>query len=307
MKKSRQLAPIMMTTYSRLAHLKRCISALKANTLAKDSTLYITSDGPKPGDEERVNAVRTYILNIDGFKNIIPMFRKVNDRLQNWAVRQQILEKHGKLIFQEEDCETSPFYLEFMNHCLKRFQSDKEIFSVHAYCPPVRYFRNLPCSLVALPRFSAWGFGIWADSNRQIRTSISKEEYLHLLHDRTFLKKASRECGLSLIKLFQLIADGKLLAYDAMANLAIIRNAQTAIYPTRSLIRNFGLDGSGEHCAKTIKFDTKIIQELDLNDFREKPINSIRAKWEMAHFYSNGWKGRIKFLSKRLRGKYNLD
>jgi hypothetical protein len=35
------LAPIGLSTYSRLLHLKQTIEALKANTLAKESDLYI--------------------------------------------------------------------------------------------------------------------------------------------------------------------------------------------------------------------------------------------------------------------------
>lgn len=39
-------APIIVSVYDRLDHLKRCIEALLVNDLAPESLLYIVSDAP---------------------------------------------------------------------------------------------------------------------------------------------------------------------------------------------------------------------------------------------------------------------
>ena len=64
------LAPIGLTGYTRLNHTKKAIKALQSNTLAKQSILYIFSDGPRQGDEENVGKMREYLKTIDGFKKI---------------------------------------------------------------------------------------------------------------------------------------------------------------------------------------------------------------------------------------------
>ena len=64
------LAPIGVFTYSRINHLRQTIEALKNNTLARESELYIFSDAAKPGDEDKILAVREYIHTINGFKSV---------------------------------------------------------------------------------------------------------------------------------------------------------------------------------------------------------------------------------------------
>ena len=48
------LAPIGISTYSRIHHLQKTVEALKNNLLASQSELFIFSDAPKAGDEEIV-------------------------------------------------------------------------------------------------------------------------------------------------------------------------------------------------------------------------------------------------------------
>ena len=66
-----------------MLHLEQTIDALKANTLAKESDLYIFSDAAKSGDEGKVDAVRKYIDTINGFKNVYVIKRTENSRVRN--------------------------------------------------------------------------------------------------------------------------------------------------------------------------------------------------------------------------------
>ena len=71
------LAPISVSVYNRIAHFKNCIKSLAANDLAKNSVLYIFSDGAKPGDEKAVLKVREYARSIKGFKNVKFFFQNI--------------------------------------------------------------------------------------------------------------------------------------------------------------------------------------------------------------------------------------
>ena len=60
------IAPIGISTYKRLEHLKLVINALKRNVLAEECDLYIFSDAAKRGDEEKVNNLRNYLKSVNG-------------------------------------------------------------------------------------------------------------------------------------------------------------------------------------------------------------------------------------------------
>ena len=72
-------APIVISVYDRLEHLRRCVDSLKRNELASYSELYVISDAAsKETDIPLIDAVRSYIRSIVGFKKVYPVFRKTN-------------------------------------------------------------------------------------------------------------------------------------------------------------------------------------------------------------------------------------
>ena len=134
-----KLAPIGISTYCRLNHLKQTIIALQRNTLAKESELYIFSDAQKQGDEERVAKVREYIYTIDGFKKIHIVERKTNGRVaNNRGGMKHLLEKYGKMIWLEEDIVTTSGFLQFVNEALEFYKDDERIISITGYSPPIK-------------------------------------------------------------------------------------------------------------------------------------------------------------------------
>src|ERR1700730_5163469 len=64
-------APLALFVYNRLHLTQQTIDALVANDLAPETDIFVFSDGPKsPDDTARVNAVRSYIGSISGFRSI---------------------------------------------------------------------------------------------------------------------------------------------------------------------------------------------------------------------------------------------
>ena len=73
----KNLAPIALFTYNRINTLEQCINCLKKNDLAKQSTLYIFSDGPKDiSQKKNVDKVRIFLKKIKGFKKKIIIIKK---------------------------------------------------------------------------------------------------------------------------------------------------------------------------------------------------------------------------------------
>ena len=65
------LSPIIIFVFNRVKHLSMLIESLKNNREAKDSNLFIFSDGPKTDEDIRkVDQVRKYLKSLKGFKSI---------------------------------------------------------------------------------------------------------------------------------------------------------------------------------------------------------------------------------------------
>lgn len=252
------LAPIALSTYGRLEHLKKTIVALRANRLAAASKLFIFSDGPKPGDEQKVAAVRAFLKTIDGFRSVEIFERSRNGRIQNnRGGIAYLLERYDRIIFLEEDVVTAENFLAFMNQSLDRYAANPRVFSVTGYCPPIRIADRYPYPVFLFRRFNAWGFGIWKDRYEKIKY-LTLAEFNRLYGNSTLRKAFTRGGGEDMLLMLRMDAMGKIDALDVKAMFAQFLSDQYTIYPTRSLVHNIGVDGSGFHRAKTDKFDVAL-------------------------------------------------
>lgn len=299
-------APIMMTSYRRLEHVKQTVEALRRNRLAPQSELFVTSDGPRKGHEEEVMAVRDFLRTVDGFRQVHLLFREENDIFGNWEVRSNILKEHGRLVFLEEDCVTTPGFLDFINQGLERHADDRGIFSIAGYAPPVPQLASDTLRCAKVRSFIPWGFGIWEDRNKMVERKIPPEEFNRLVADRGFRKRVLGSLGPRYFGMLRNHTLGKIRAYDLMAMLAVIRNDMTSIFPSQSFVRNIGFDGSGAHCGETGVYD---VQPHTGGEFRfsELPcIDSDEINRGFAKFFGGGYRDRIKFTGKRLRGRMRI-
>lgn len=247
------LAPIGLSVYTRIEHLKKTIYALQNNHLASESLLYVFSDGPKPGDEVKVQEIRNYIKRAKGFKHIEIFERKSNNRVfNNRNGIKTLLDEYGKMIYLEEDILTAPNFLKFINNGLHLFEDRHDIFAICGYSPPVDFsgFYNHPTYLS--PRFSAWGFGIWKSTFEQI--VYDRNEFKVFLSNTKNIKQLSKN-GKDLPSLLKRDANGEIDALDVKIFYTQLKYNLFTIAPTISLTNNIGHDGTGTHCGKTNKFD----------------------------------------------------
>ena len=130
-------APIGITTYSRIDHITKTVESLKNNALASESNLYIFLDGPKKGDEEKVEIVRQYAYTINGFKAVNVVERLENHGSDNGPLGLvELLEKYGKCIYMEDDNVVAPLFLQYMNDGLEFYKNDRRVFSISAFNIP---------------------------------------------------------------------------------------------------------------------------------------------------------------------------
>lgn len=140
------VTPIILFVYNRLWHTKQTVEALQKNDLASESELFIFSDGPKPGAEEKVKEVREYLKTITGFRKVTIIERDTNWGLANNIIDgvTKIVNEYGKVIVLEDDLVTSPGFLTYMNEGLKIYADEEQVASIHGYIYPLKHPERLP-------------------------------------------------------------------------------------------------------------------------------------------------------------------
>ncbi len=254
-----QLAPIGVSTYNRLNHLKKTIEALQKNTLAEQSELYIFSDAPKKGDEEIVASIREYIHTVTGFKEVYIVEREINGIIANHTEGfEQLLNKYGKIIFLEDDNITSPYFLEYMNSALHFYKYDDRISSISGYCVPIEIPVDYKYDVFILHRFFPWGCGLWKDSYEKYFKEIDKLSFKKYFLDKNFINQIVNDSGTESLWGIESDALGKINAGDA--KMIFWQNVYKVytLYPRESLVENIGQDGSGVHMGISDKWDVKI-------------------------------------------------
>jgi len=174
------LAPIILFAYNRPNHLRKTLTWLGQNELANESTLYIFCDGPKP------NATAEQLAKVQAARNvahelaIAPTFKEVHifEREENLGLGTsvitrvtEIINKHGRAIVLEDDLETSPYFLSYMNQCLEHYDARKSVFSISGLSRPhpERFYpKDYPYDVYVSLTHHPTGWGTWADRWNQV-------------------------------------------------------------------------------------------------------------------------------------------
>lgn len=244
----KDLAPVCVSTYIRLEHLKKTIEALSQNKHALESELFVFSDGPREGDESKVEKVREYLSGIDGFKSVNVISRVSNDRVyNNREGLRDVLNKYGRCVFLEDDIVTAPGFIGYMNSALDKYENNPSVMSITGYCPPITIPSEYSHDIFALNRFCSWGFAIWKDRYDMIK-------YLDEDDFKSIDAKKISKFGEDIYGMVRSDFLGHIDALDVKAMFCQYQNDMATIYPKYSFVQNIGHDGSGIHCGITKKF-----------------------------------------------------
>ena len=273
-------APILVSVYTRLSHFQKTIRALQYNKLAKESELFIVSDGPaKTEHEEAVAAIRSYAKTITGFKSVNFIFRSKNQGMFKSIIsaHTELLERYGQLIFLEDDIQVAPDFLSYLNQALIYYKDDPRIFSVHGYSYPIDYPAKYEADLFLFPRYNPWGVGLWNDRWKKVDFDEAKLDHFFL--DKKAVKKFL-QVQPGLLPILQ----KKMQAADALISYHMFKNNLQSVYPIHTRTLNRGFDNSGQHCTdnplyakQTFSLDKKniVCSDLQVNTKLLKEISNF--------------------------------
>lgn len=304
-------APIVLFTYNRLYHTQRTVEALQNNTLAKDSILYIFSDGPKNEEQTaKVNEVRKYIHTIQGFKKVIIIENRKNKGLAKSIIEgvTQIINQHNRVIVLEDDLITSLVFLEHMNNMLDKYQNLDNIYSITGY--------NHPKSIMQIPSYyqydiyfnqrpASWSWGTWKDKWENVDWDILDfNEFKH--NKRT--QKNFNQGGDDMSDMLIAQMSNKIDSWAIRWSYHHFKKDGYCVYPTNSYVSNIGHDGSGVHCGTSDKY-TIPAKDLSTKTHLKLPPSIIIDKRIQASCKNVFSTPLYEKLSKRLLqslGLYNL-
>ncbi|MBE5969036.1 MAG: glycosyltransferase family 2 protein [Lachnospiraceae bacterium] len=239
-------APVAVFAYNRKNEIVRIMDALKNNTGAKETEVYVFSNAPvegKEGDKEIVEEIRAELEKYkDSFKDYHLVKREINEGPNGNMVPgiDEVIRKHGRVIVLEDDILTAKGFLTFMNQALDEYEDDKEVFSICGY-NPVKDDPKVGKDSFSYDAFRSWGYGLWLDRWE----SFSMDEKTV---DKIDLKKVHVE-GLMYASTIQydiLLPENPGVRYiDYRLACKEMALNKTTIYSVKSLCDNIGMEGTG--------------------------------------------------------------
>lgn len=282
-----KIAPISISVYDRIEHLKKCVESLKKNSLATQSTLYIFSDAAKKGDEHKILEIRNYIDEIRGFKQIRRIYQPFNDMEANMRMADLIpLNDFGSVIRMEDDIEVSNRFLDYMNQALSKYENNDDIFMVSGYTETVNERRT--GEVGAMYCMNASGVGLWRNKFYKFYGEYKDLHPFIRLKNNYFLKlKFLLKFGLTrYLRLKKIYLEDKFHG-DLLIGEYMYRKKLLTVFPPYTQTINNGHDGSGYNCPKNDKLMRKFIKnDCDIyypdyfdREVAENESNKYLNKW----------------------------
>jgi hypothetical protein len=290
-------APIGLFVYNRFLHTKKTIEALQKNVLAKESDLFVFSDGPKDTESDAtIEKIRQYTRGVEGFRSVTLVEHKTNQGLAVSIVTgvTRLCEEYGRVIVVEDDLVTSPLFLTFINAALDYYSREKRVWHISGWNYPIDA-RGLQEAFF-LRVMNCWGWATWADRWQHFQKDPDQliREWDEGRIQRFNLDGANNFWD-QVIRNYQ----GSMNTWAIFWYATIFENDGLCLNPTKSYVQNIGHDGSGTHCDDTDEFSSPLSVET-IEHMPERLIENREAVARIREFY----KSRRPGLATRIRNDF---
>ncbi len=256
-------SPVAIFVYNRLDNTKQTIQHLLINAAAKDTDVYIFSDGGKDSHSwKQVNEVRSYLHEMKQTieKNGLLKSITIVERPENFYLEKNIIDgiryvfqRHDTIIVLEDDICVSEFYLDYMNSAFELYRDEQKVMHVAGFTnldilnehPKLVYLstdNEFPDETYFTPHMSGWGWGTWKDR--------WEKHFVHYQTEEEALKGLTAE-ELDKIQyngIFPCLKSLKKnpIPWDICWEIAIYRAGGLCLTPIHTMVRNIGLK-NGTH------------------------------------------------------------
>jgi hypothetical protein len=298
---AKKYAPIVLFCYKRLDTLIQTVEALQKNYLASESDLIIFSDAAKNDlDLTQVNAVREYIKNIEGFKSIEIHCANENKGLATSIIDgvSLVLIDHEFVIVLEDDLETTPNFLDFMNSSLNTYASEEKVFSISGYSFALN-LRAEQTDVYFLNRGWSWGWATW--KSRWDKVDWDVKEYSTFINDRK-RKKEFAKGGSDLNKMLEKQMSGSLDSWAIRWFFNQFLIGGLSLYPSYSMVNNIGFGNEATHTKGSNKRYRPQLNDGKIRTFKYPSTVELSKEPQKEFLKKMGYLSRIKSRLTNLLG-----
>jgi hypothetical protein len=196
------------------------------------------------------------------------------------------------VVVLEDDIETSPGFLSYMNTALHLYRTDPTLMHIAGYLPSTSYQWILP-STFRSKHMNCWGWATWKESWR-----MAKWDALQLLRELDSRSGGRRRFDLDGVADFSTQLDanvrGDLHTWAIFWAASIYLAGGECLFPGRSLVRNIGTDGSGQHFQtdETTRYETSLADSVIVTP--TAPGESVAGRFYLRSFYKYGRNSTIR-------------
>lgn len=251
-----ELSPILLFVYNRPGHLARCLESLLRNEEARESELYVFSDGARgEGDEKQVNAVREMLKGISGFRKVTVTERSGNIGLARNVIEgvTDLVNRLGRVIVLEDDLIVAPYFLRFMNDALDVYQNVENVGHIQA-CDFTKDPRLPETFLIKWT--GSWGWATWKRAWRYFNPD--GKALLKQLEERHLTREFDFNGTYGFTRMLRRQIAGKNNSWAVRWNASLFLNDILSLNVGRSLVKNEGFDGSGTNCGSGNLYDSDL-------------------------------------------------
>lgn len=238
--------PILFITFARPDYARKSFEAIRQ---VKPSILYFYSNKGRDNNEEelkRNNEVRDLISRIDWPCNLKTFFRDdyVDIYTSLFSAIDWIFKFEEKAIILEEDCVATPFFYDYCEELLLKYQADSKVWMISGNNFTEAGFKKDTDYIFS--RFShIYGWASWKDRWLKIdRKMDDHEEVIQSdVYNQYFLNKKQ---AVFVKNVFQNFKNGNMPdrpAWDYLFWYTAIKNNAYTIFPKKHLVANIGVVG----------------------------------------------------------------
>jgi len=280
-------APVALFIYNRPDHTRQTLEALGRNRLAEATPLFVFADGPKENasdaDRARIRETRDLACSRPWTNRVTLIESSTNQGLAASIVKgvSRVLAEFDRVIVLEDDIVTSPGFLEFLNRGLEVYANEPRVMHLSGYMYPLGLQAT---DTVFLRVLSCWGWATWARAWRFYQDDL--QPHFEYLNTPQRIHKFNIEGHADFYRQLLDNRAGRIRSWAVRWYASWLAQGGLSLFPTRSLVRNIGHDGSGVHCSDDRRFDTALCDSVPVHRI---PLRENRAiRWRINEFYRSG-------------------
>lgn len=243
---SNSWAPIALFIYKRPDHTRRTIEHLQRCVGFDDSPVCVFADGPKdPRDIPAIQETRSEARRLLG-DGAVFLERDTNAGLDNSVIAgvTDLCERHGRVVVVEDDLIVSPYFLEFLNTGLMRYENEPRVMQVCGHMFDVPELRESKDALF-LPLISSWGWATW--KRAWDLYDPAARGWTERLSDQQERKRFDLDGNFAYAGMLSRQMRRAVPAWDIRWYYTVFVLEGLALYPPKALVLNEGFDGTGTH------------------------------------------------------------